>query len=154
MRVKRTDVGVIVTETLPKGQERLGLVDGIWVCTLDEFKGLCAVLRDAVARVGTALAAQEGKNDKMALLYDYLTGSDFRLQVEGIVEGFLEMQKGLEAERRAMESAWKKREKQLDRVLLSTNHMFSSIQGIAGSAVRALPQLALDQPELLDSPDT
>ena len=32
------------------------------------------------------MTAQENRGDKMALLYDFLTGNEFRLQVEAIVE--------------------------------------------------------------------
>lgn len=46
-----------------------------------------------------------------------------------------------------MESSWKKREKQIEKVLLSTNHMYSSIKGIAGSAIASVPQLEFNQEE-------
>lgn len=153
MREKRANIGVIVTESMPNELERMGLVDGVWVCSFEEFKGLCVVLREAVVRIGHAVASQENKADKLTLLYDYLTGSEFRLQVEGIVEGFVEMQADLGKERRAMESAWKKREKQIEKVLLNTNHMYSSIRGIAGSAVSAMPQLEFGDLQALESPE-
>jgi len=151
MREKRADVGVIVTEAMPSGMERMEMMDGIWVCTFEEFKGLCAVLRDAVSRISEAAGAQENKHDKMSLLYDYLTGSEFRLQVEAIVEGFVEMQSELERERRAMEGVWKRRERQIEKVLLNTNHMYNSIKGIAGSAIASLPQLELPNDEMMES---
>jgi hypothetical protein len=34
-----------------------------------------------------------------------------------------------------MQAQWKKREKQLEKVILSTTYMYSSVKGIAGSAV-------------------
>ena len=53
------------------------------------------------------------------------------------------MQMDLESEKRAMQGIWKKREKQIDKVLLNTNHMYSSVRGIAGSAVQKVPLLEL-----------
>jgi len=53
------------------------------------------------------------------------------------------MQDDLVKEKRAMASIWKKREKQIEKVLLNTTHMYSSVQGIAGSAVKSLPMLEL-----------
>jgi hypothetical protein len=47
---------------------------------------------------------------KMEMLYDFLTGGEFRQQVEAIVEGFSQMQADLEGEKRAMQVQWKKRE--------------------------------------------
>ena len=47
-----------------------------------------------------------------------------------------------------MESIWKKREKQLQKVILNTTHMYSSIKGIAGNSVANIP--ALELPESAD----
>lgn len=58
--------------------------------------------------------------------------------LEGIVEGFTQMQSDLESEKRSMQSIWKKREKQIQKVLLNTNHMYSSIKGIAGRAIQTV----------------
>lgn len=88
----------------------------------------------------------------MSMLYGYLTSNEFKLQIEAIVGGFAQMQTDLNAERRAMESAWKKREKQIDKVLLNTNHMYSSIKGIAGSAIPTVPQLEFQQQNQLEDP--
>lgn len=143
MRAKNADFGVLVTEALPKGMERMAQREGIWICTFEEFKALCFVLREAAILVSRAAAAQENKGDKMSMLYDFLTGNEFRMQVEAIVEGFTQMQHDLDSERRAMESIWKKREKQLQKVLLNTTHMYSSIRGIAGSAVGSIRALEL-----------
>lgn len=44
IRDKKATIGVLVTEVLPIGMERMELVEGIWICTFDEFKGLCNVL--------------------------------------------------------------------------------------------------------------
>lgn len=143
MRAKGAELGVIVTEAMPKDMERMGMRDGVWICSFDEFKGLSAVLRESVIRVSTALASQENRGDKMALLYDYLTGQEFRMQIEAIVEGFVQMKTDLESEKRAMEGIWKKREKQIEKVLLNTTHMHGSIRGIAGAAIQPVPQLGL-----------
>jgi hypothetical protein len=137
------DIGVLVTESMPSDMERLGLKDGVWVCDFEEFKGLCKVLRESVIRLSRAVAVQENKGDKMGMLYDYLTGNEFRMQVEAIVEGFTQMQTDLESEKRSMQGIWKKREKQIQKVLLNTNHMYNSVKGIAGNAIQAVPLLEL-----------
>ena len=143
MRNQNATIGVIVTEAMPKEMSRMGMKEGVWICNFDEFKGLCAVLRESVIQISQAVSTQENKGDKMVMLYDYLISNEFRLQIEAIVEGFTDMQSELEREKRAMEGIWKKREKQIQKVLLNTNHMYHSIKGIAGSAIAALPQLEL-----------
>jgi hypothetical protein len=128
---------------MPADMERMGLRDGIWICSFEEFRGLCVVLRESVIRLSSAVATQENKGDKMGMIYDYLTGNEFRLQVEAIVEGFTQMQADLETEKRVMQGIWKKREKQIEKVLLNTTHMYSSIRGIAGNAVQPVTLLEL-----------
>ena len=147
IRVKGSDIGVLVTDAMPAGMDRMGLRDGIWICTYDEFKGLSAVLRESIIQISNAIMSQENKGDKMHLLYDYLTGNTFRLQVEAIVEGFTTMKIDLESERRAMQAIWKKREKQIEKVTLNTIDMHASIKGIAGSAIQAVKLLELPDAE-------
>ena len=146
IREKGANLGVLVTDVFPKGMERMGLVDGIWVCSYDEFKGLCVVLRESIIQLSSVVSAQENKGEKMVMLYDFLTSNEFRLQVEAIVEGFTQMQTDLNSEKRSIMGHWKKREKQIQKVLLNTNHMYNSIKGIAGSAIQPIKTLELPEP--------
>jgi hypothetical protein len=145
MREKGADIGILVTEVMPSDMQRLGLRDGVWVCTYEEFKGLCNVLRESVIQLSNALASQENKGDKMVMLYDFLTSNTFRMQVEAIVEGFSAMKEGLESEKRAMQRIWKEREKQIDKVVTNTIDMYGSIKGIAGNAIQSVKALELEQ---------
>lgn len=77
----------------------------------------------------------------MGMLYDFLTGNESRMQVEAIVEGFTELKNDLEREKRAMIGVWKRREKQLDEVLLNTNNMYNSVRGTGGSAIQPIAAL-------------
>lgn len=139
------NIGVLVTDVLPKDMDRMGLKDGIWICSFEEFKGLCAVLRESIIQINTAIASQENKGDKMQMLYNYLTGNTFRLQVEAIVEGFTQMRIDLESEKRALQRIWKQREKQIEKVTINTIDMHASIKGIAGNAIQAVKSLELSE---------
>lgn len=151
IREKGADVGVLVTDAMPADMERMGLRDGIWICTFEEFKGLCSVLRESIVQLSNALSSQENKGDKMHLLYDYLTSTTFRMQVEAIVEGFSQMKVALDSEKRAMQRIWKEREKQIEKVITNTIDMYGSIKGIAGSAIQPVKALELPEGEdLLD----
>ncbi len=150
IREKNADVGVLVTEAMPPDMDRMGLRDGVWVCSFEEFKGLSAVLRETIVQISNVTAAQVNKGSKMEMLYDFLTGTEFRMQVEAIVEGFTQMKNDLETEKRAIQAQWKKREKQIEKVLLNTTNMYSSIKGIAGSAVQSVKMLELPEAETDD----
>lgn len=143
IREKNADVGVLVTESMPADMPRLGIKDGVWICTFDDFKSLCLVLRESVIKLSDAITAQDNKGDKMGMLYDFLTGNEFRFQVEAIVEGFTQMQIDLESEKRSMAGIWKKREKQIQKVLLNTTQMHGSVKGIAGNAIQSVGLLEL-----------
>lgn len=143
IRDKAADIGVLVTEAMPSGMERMTLRDGIWICNYEEFKSLCSVLRESIIQVSNALQSQENKGDKMHMLYDYLTSNTFRMQVEAIVEGFTTMKNALESEKRSMQKIWKEREKQIEKVTNNTIDMYASIKGIAGSAVQSVKALEL-----------
>lgn len=145
MREKEADIGVLVTEAMPQSMDRVGQIDGVWVCTYEEFKGLAAVLRESVILVSTALSSQENKGDKMVMLYDYLSSTTFRMQVEAIVEGFSSLKIALESEKRSMQRIWKEREKQIDKVTTNTIDMYGSIKGIAGSAIQSVKALELPE---------
>ncbi|GHQ22633.1 hypothetical protein VN1217_09140 [Helicobacter pylori] len=143
MREIGADVGVIVSEALPKEMDRMGLFEGVWVCSFEEFKGLSAVLREGVIQVGLAKKSQENKGDKMDLLYHYLTSSEFFMQVSAIIEGFEQLRADLEREKRAMNKIWKSREKQIDKVFEGTINMYGSIKGIMGNVIGQVKALEL-----------
>jgi len=128
------DIGVLVSSVYPKDMDRMGFVDGIWVCSLDEFKGSVSLLRESLIRVHKTVQKEENKSDKMSLLYNYMTGNEFSMQMKAIVDGFIKMQDELDKEKRSLMASWKRREKTIDGVLANTTEMYGSLQGIAGSS--------------------
>ena len=145
MRDKGADIGVLVTEAMPSDFDRMGMKDGVWICTYEEFKALCAVLRETIIKLSSAISSQENKGDKMSMLYDFLTSNEFRMQIEAIVEGFSAMKTALESEKRSMQRIWKEREKQIDKVVTNTRDMYGSIKGIAGNAIQSVKALELPE---------
>ncbi len=143
MRAKKAAFGVIVTECYPKGVDRLCQKNGIWICCWDEFKSLVHVLRESVLLLHQVEVSKENVGGKMELLYKYLTGNEFRGHIECIVEGFVQMNDDLAKERRSYEGHWKQREKQIQKVLINTSQLYSSIKGIAGSAISPIKDLEL-----------
>jgi hypothetical protein len=133
MRSMGVDVAVIVTQCYPKGMDCFGERDGVWICSFDEVKAVSYILRDGVMKLSNLSKSQDNKGDKMHLLYDYLTSTEFSEQWKAIREGYMSMRQSIQRERDAMEKLWKAREKQLDKVLLSAAHIRGSIEGIAGN---------------------
>jgi len=137
------DIGVLVTQVTPSGMERMGFVDGVWVCSLEEFKGSVSLLRESLIRVHKSVQKEENKSDKMTLLYNYLGSNEFSMQLNSIVDGFMKMQEELDKERRSLMASWKRRQKLIDGVLANTTEMYGSLQGIAGNAISHIHALEL-----------
>lgn len=135
MRSVGADVAVIVSQTYPKGMDCFGEKDGVWICSFEEVKAVAYVLRDGLTRLYAASKSQENRGDKMHMLYDYLTSTEFSGQWKAISEGFMSMKISIQQERNAMERMWKSREKQLEKVLLNAVHIGGSIEGIAGKDI-------------------
>jgi hypothetical protein len=141
MRSQQADIAVIVSEVLPKDMPHFGFKDGVWICKFSDVKPLSFLLRDSLLRIYMALQSQENKGDKMQMLYDFLTGNEFKQNIEAVMEGFLSLKDGLTKEKMQMEKIWKEREKQLDKVLLNTTQFYGSMKGIAGNAIADLKML-------------
>lgn len=141
MRGKQADVAILVTQAYPKEMSCFGERDGVWICSFGEVIALTTALRHTIISISETKKAEENRGDKMHLLYDYLTGNEFRQNIETIVEGFLSMKNSITRERVQMEKLWKEREKQLEKVLISTSGLYGSIKGIAGASIGNIPLL-------------
>jgi hypothetical protein len=135
LRSQNADIAVIVTETMPRDMDHFGQKDGVWICTFAEARSLAFVLRESLMRISTVMASQENKGDKMVMLYNYLTGNEFALQLTAIIEGFESMKSSISKERMSMEKLWKEREKQLEKVLINAVGFYGSVKGIAGNSI-------------------
>jgi hypothetical protein len=132
MRIKKGDIAVIVSQSLPKEISSFGLKDGVWICSFKEASTVALVLREQILKVFQVAQNSNQKSDKMSMLYAYLTSSEFSEQWKAMQEGFQAMKASIQKERDAMEKLWKAREKQLEKILLSSSHIKGSVEGISG----------------------
>jgi hypothetical protein len=147
-RSLRADVAVLVSATLPKGCSRFTLTDGVVVSDFACAAALASVLRANLLQLAQARSAAINKEEKLELLYRYLSGVEFRQRVEAVVDAFAAMRQELEQERRAAERQWARRSKQIESVTFTISGMYGDLQGL----VPALPAIALL--ELPEAPDT
>lgn len=143
-RAAKADIAIIVSQTLPKEMETLfDVIDGIWVCGPTVAVALAAVMRDGLNRVAARDVINAGMETKAELVYQYLTGSQFKRRVEAIVEAFTTMKEDLDKEKRAITKQWVKRETQLDRTMQATVGMYGDLQAIAGTAIHEVEGLEM-----------
>lgn len=148
MQLHGADVGVIVTEVMPTDMPHFGLRNGIWICSFHEVEGLAMVLRESLINIYLAKQSQVGKEGKMELLYGYMCSTEFKLQIEGIVEAFSCMKTDLDKEKRLMQKTWKEREKQIDLVITNTIDLYGSVKGIAGKSIQEVKALEVNSEDL------
>lgn len=136
-------VSVIVTETLPVGIDCFAYYNGVWVTDYSSIVGLATALRMQIIHVCHVRDSMTGKDEKMEMLYEYLTSHQFRARVEAIVETFQSMRIDLEKEKEAMRRLWVKRDKEISRITENTIGMYGEMQGLIGSSLPTLPALDL-----------
>jgi hypothetical protein len=144
-RAEKAELAAIVSVALPKGMREFGEVDGVWVMSFESAIPVASVLRQLLIGVSQARMAAVGKDEKMDLLYSYLSGPQFKQRVEGMLEPFLSMRDELQKEKLATEKAWAQRERHMDRMLRSVAGMYGDIQGITG-ALPVIERLELPAP--------
>jgi len=142
-RDAKADVAVIVSEVLPPGLTHFRQIGGVWVASISSANSLAVALRVTLTQVAREKRLQEGKSEKMELVYNYLTGPEFKNRVEAIVESFVGMKEDLDREKRAINKIWDKRDKQIERVILNIGGMQGDIEGVAGMSLPKIETLEL-----------
>jgi len=144
LREARADIAMIVTQALPPEIDRFGQKDGVWIADYASAIPLAHALRSTLHEVMLVKGHQQGAKDKQALLYDYLTGNDFRQRVQAVIEAFTSMREDLEKEKRALTKYWSKRDKQLGLVMDNMSGMFGDVQALSGGAIEDIASLELE----------
>lgn len=149
-RAAKADLALIVSHALPKDIHSFDLVDGVWVTGPQCLIPVATSLRESLILMAGVKATGVGQQTKSALMYEYLTGPQFKHRIEAVVDQFSEMQGDLASERKATMKRWAKREQQLNLVLDSTAGLYGDLQGIAGSSMMEIEALEV---ALLEGPD-
>src|SRR5262249_55817739 len=109
-RSAKAHVAVLVTAEMPKGVVAFRCIDGVWVTNRLCVLGLASALRTGMIEAARSKRFTEGRQTKAELLYNYLSSTEFRRRIEGIVEAFITMKEDLDSEKRSLQRIWAKRE--------------------------------------------
>ena len=145
-RRAKAELAVLVSVALPKDVRHFAQVDGVWVTEFSLALGLATALRTNLIQVAVLKQSSKGKHEKMELLYEYLSSTEFRHRIEAIVESFRSMQDDLDKERETTERQWAKREKQIQLVVQNVSGMYGDMQAIAGQSLPKIRRLELPAP--------
>lgn len=143
-RQAKADIAVLVSVNLPQGIESFAFRDGVWICGLKYFIGLAFAVRYNLVSLHNERISSEGKDEKMAILYKYLTGTEFRNRVGGIVDAFSNLQEELEKEKRYFNVKWAKQEKEIRKVIDHTHGMYGDLQAVIGKSLPEITTMELE----------
>ena len=147
----KADIPVLVTTAMPKGNnEPFYMIGDVWVVAPHVMRPVAETLRIILLEANRLKLINTGRNEKMELLYNYLSSTQFAQKVRTMLESFESMRNDLEAEKRAMQRIWTKRQAQIERVTGSMVSVVGELQAIAHDSLpqlESIEQLALPKGE-------
>jgi len=145
IRSASANIGVIVSSELPSDYGDMKNIEGaVWVVKPRLALALATALRSQIISVHAANHNSENKDEKMEVLYQFLTGPEFRHRIESIVENYGTLQDEIEKEKRSAQLRWSKQEKSIRAVIDNTIGMYGDLQGITSQALPPIKSLELD----------
>lgn len=133
--------GILVSDTYPKGINKLTSFGEIWVCSFTEYQNLLAVLRFSIISLHEMQSSMMDRDGKVARLHSFFTGQKFRQNVELMIESYTLMRTQLDKEKTVIQGYWTTRQTILDRTLTGASELYHSIRLIIGSNVPEIKAL-------------
>lgn len=149
-RTAVADYAVLISEAVPENFDSARFYKNIWITKRSFTIGLACALRLNLIQIAMAKRAMEGKKDKKDILYSYMSGTEFRLRVEAIIDAFTNMQVEIEKEKRYFSNKWARDEKNIRQVIDNTYGMHGDLKGIVGNSLPQIKGLDPDQAGLSD----
>ena len=114
---------------------------------LTDIKFLINSLRLMILELNNVLSTQLNRTDKSSLIFNYVTGHEFKSEMESIVDTFMRLQDDLESEKRSQNAHWSKRERQLSILVKNTSSIYGTLKGLAGTSIKTIDKLDLPKIE-------
>lgn len=153
-RATIADYAVLISDALPEKIDSARFYKNIWVTKRSFVIGLASALRLNLIQISMAKRAVEGKKGKSDLLFSYLSGTEFRLRVEAIIDAFTNMQIEVEKEKRYFSNKWARDEKNIRQVIDNTYGMHGDLKGIVGNSLPQIKGLDVEQISLTDAKES
>lgn len=146
-RQAKAHLAVLVVTDPPEGLKTFIYENGIWIVVRKMAVSLALALRFDLVSVNYEKLVSVGKNEKMDMLYQYITSMEFKHRIEAIVESFGGLQEDMEKEKRWFQAKWARQEKQIRSVMDHTQGMYGDLQGVIGKSLPDIKNLELESGE-------
>lgn len=147
-RQVKAEIAVLITQVLPETVKKFGWLEGICVGDYDCISGIGYVVRNQLIEISLVKLSLNGKQDKMEILFSYLTGTEFRHRVAAIVEAFSTLQDDIEKEKRWFAAKWSKQERNIRKVMDNTLGMQGDLQSIVGKELPEITDSTIVSPKV------
>lgn len=142
-RAINADEAILISEILPSNIQLAGFRSNVWVTKRSFVIPLADTMRAKLIQLYYVRRAAEGKDEKIEVLYSYLSGNEFKNRIEAIVEAFSSMQTEIEKEKRYFSNKWARDEKNIRQVIDNTYGMHGDLKAIIGGVLPAIKGLDL-----------
>lgn len=143
-REAKTELAVLVSENLPDDVDTFTYRDRIWITKLKYAKALATALRFDLIHIFFEKAANVGKDEKMEVIFRYLTGNEFKQRIEGIVDGISALQDNIEKEKRFFSVKWAREEKDIRKIVDNTHGIWGELQSVSNKSLPQIKNLELE----------
>lgn len=143
-REAKAELAILVAENPPEDVETFTYRDRIWIVKRKYAKSLAIALRFDLIHIFFEKASNVGKDEKMEIIYQYLTGPEFQHRIEGIVDAFSALQENIEKEKRFFGVKWAREEKEIRRIIDNTHGMWGELQAVTNRGLPQIKSLELD----------
>jgi hypothetical protein len=127
----RGDIGVLMSETLPKDIKSFDLRRGIIIANFQLIDPIAHLLRGNLLKLFELKRANIDRTEKEGILYNFVLSNEFRSFMEGAARPVFNTLGDIQREKATMERIWKKRETQLTNSLRNLGKLYGNISGIA-----------------------
>lgn len=142
-RLIKAEEAVLISETMPSNMKVAGFRSNIWITERLFVFPLADTLRAKLIQLYYVRNSVQSKDEKMEILYGYLSGTEFKHRVEAIIEAFTNMQAEIEKEKRYFSNKWARDEKNIRQVIDNTYGMHGDLKGIIGNSIPQIKGLEL-----------
>ncbi len=142
-QIAKADTAILVSKALPKDVQNFAHVEGVWVTEYHFISSVATALRMSLIDISKVRRSSQDKGGKIEDLYNYLISPAFIERMHAIVEYFDDMKYDLEKEKKAIQTQWKKRETQIERVAQKTMDIRGALEAIIGQSVVEIDDLEM-----------
>ncbi|MEZ6081232.1 MAG: DUF2130 domain-containing protein [Pirellulaceae bacterium] len=131
---------------MPPEIKTIGCIGGVWVCSRSCAAGLASALpRAGIIEIAKVFVKRGGgRNEKVELVYSYLSSREFKGRVAGIVESFVALQDDLVTEKFCHASvAGRGVKSSSERAVTNATDGCGDLEGIIGGTMPQMEQLQL-----------